>query len=66
MRLMTAHKILIGSAIAFFVFFTIFELRSYTKTGELVDLVSGIFGLVVAVGFAVYFRRLQKLPGPET
>ena len=66
MRLMTAHKILIGSAIAFFLFFTIFELRSYANTGALVDLVSGLFGLVVAIGFAVYFRRLQKLPGPGT
>ena len=60
MRLITAHKILIASAIAFFLFFAYFELHSYAATGAVVDLVSGIFGFAVAVVFAVYFRQLQR------
>jgi hypothetical protein len=65
MRLITAHKILIGSAVAFFAFFAAFELRTYAGTGGLTDLVSGIFGLAVAVGFAVYLRRLWTRGAPS-
>ena len=36
MRLMTAHKILIGSAIAMFAFFTAWEVRQGFRTGEVV------------------------------
>jgi hypothetical protein len=64
MRLITAHKILIGSAVAFFAFFALFELRAYAASGSLTDLLSGIFGLAVAVGFAVYLRRLWTRPVP--
>ena len=65
MRLITAHKILIASAVAFFLFFAVFELRSYADSGTFGDLASGIFGLAVAVGFALYFRRLRA-PTPPT
>jgi hypothetical protein len=58
MRLITAHKILIGSAVAFFLFFAVFELRSYASSGTLADLASGIFGLAVAVGFGLYLRTV--------
>jgi hypothetical protein len=60
MRLITAHKILIASATAFFLFFAGFELRSYAHTSAPVDLVSGIFGVAAAVGFALYFYRLHR------
>jgi hypothetical protein len=60
MRLITAHKILIGSAVVFFAFFGVFELRSYGATGSLGDLASGIFGLVIAVGFALYLRTIRQ------
>ena len=58
MRLITAHKILIGSAVAFFLFFAVFELRSYAGSGNSTDLLGGIFGLAVAIGFAVYLRSV--------
>jgi uncharacterized membrane protein (GlpM family) len=64
MRLITAHKILIGSAVAFFSFFALIELRAYASSGALTDLASSIFGLVVAVGFAVYLRRLWTRAAP--
>jgi hypothetical protein len=58
MRLITAHKILIGSAAAFFVFFAVVELRSYQQGGGLGDLLSAAFGLAVAAAFALYLRAL--------
>lgn len=58
MRLITAHKILIASAIALFLFFAVFELRRYASSGSLTDLASGVFGLAVAVGFGLYLRAI--------
>jgi len=58
MRLMTAHKILIGSAVVFFAFFALFEARRYAASGSLRDLASGVFAFAVAVGFAVYLRSV--------
>jgi len=58
MRLLTAHKILIASAVVFFAFFGLFEMRSFAATGGLTDLASGAFGLGVAVGFALYLRTV--------
>lgn len=66
MRLITAHKILIASAVAFFLFFAVFELRSYADSGTSGDLASGLFGLAVAVGFALYFRRLRAAQPPPS
>lgn len=59
MRIKTAHKILIGSAIAFFVFFGVWQFRVYTRTGEAGTLVTGILSVMVAVGFGIYFRSLR-------
>ena len=58
MRLMTAHKILIASAVAFFAFFALFEMRSFAATGSIADLASGVLGLGVAVGFGFYLRTV--------
>ena len=54
MKLITAHRILIMAAIAFFVFFAIVM---YLKTGSVViPLVS----LAVAAGLRIYFRSLAR------
>lgn len=54
MKLITAHRILILAAIAFFVFFAVVL---YLKTGSiLIPLVS----LAVAAGLRVYFRSLTR------
>ena len=65
MSLITAHRILIGTAIAFFVFFGLWEivgfLRGRSETG---DVLQGIVALIVAGAFGVYFptneRRYRK------
>lgn len=58
MRLITAHKILIASASAFFAFFAFFELRSFAATGSLTDLGTSVAGLGVAIGFGLYLRTV--------
>jgi hypothetical protein len=65
MRLLTAHKILIGSAVAFFAFFALFQIRSFAATGSLTDLGSGVIGLGVAVGFALYLRTVWSRRSPH-
>jgi hypothetical protein len=54
MKLITAHRILILAAIAFFV---VFAVIMYVKTGAVViPLVS----LAVAAGLRIYFRSLAR------
>jgi len=65
MRLLTAHKILIGSAVAFFAFFALFEMRSFATTGNLADLASGVVGLAAAVGFGLYLRTVFARAGQD-
>lgn len=59
MRIKTAHKILIASAIVFFVFFGIWKFLDYAKTGETWTLVIGLASTLAAVGFALYLRTLR-------
>lgn len=60
MRLMTAHKILIGTSIVFFIFFSGWELTNFFGAGGGWALARSVLYLGVAVGFAVYFRTLKN------
>ena len=60
MRLLTAHKILISTAVIFFIFFALWELRHYFS-GDSWAGVRGILYLVVAIGFAVYLKQIKRL-----
>ena len=56
MKLITAHRILIGAGIAFFVFYAAITLaREQTTMG----LVQAAASLAVAVGLVVYYRTLK-------
>jgi hypothetical protein len=56
-RLITAHRILIGAGIAFFIFYAMVVLmRDHTATG----LVHALVSLAVAVGLALYYRTLRR------
>ena len=58
MRLMTAHKILIGTSIAFFVLFSAIQWRGISKgTGSLPVALAGA-GAAVLLG--VYFGTLRN------
>ena len=60
MRLLTAHKILISTAVVFFLFFALWELRNYTNAGEFwAALRSGLY-LLVALAFGVYLKNLKR------
>lgn len=60
MRLLTAHKILITTAVVFFFFFALWELRNYFNTSDGWAMGKSALYVVVAVGFAIYLKNLKK------
>lgn len=56
MSLETAHKILISTAVLFFLGYAMWELRGYSHVGEVGALLRGVGSLLAAVGLAVYLR----------
>jgi hypothetical protein len=59
----TAHKILIASAIGFFLIYALWELADYTQSGETGALVWSLAGTGAAVGLAVYLWRFIRALG---
>jgi hypothetical protein len=59
-RLITAHRILIGAGIAFFLLYALIEARLWLRTGSGSALVQAIFAPLIALGFALYYRSLAK------
>ena len=56
MKLITAHRVLIGVGIAFFLLYAMLVLmRDHTATG----LVHALVSLAVAVGLVLYYRTLK-------
>ncbi len=60
MRLITAHRILILAAIAFFLFYAIFLARRYIDAGGAGFLVQCAISALVAVGLIAYYRTLKR------
>ena len=60
MRLITAHRILIGAGIAFFLFYAIFQVRLYARDGGAAPLVQAVVSAAVAAGFVLYYRTLKR------
>jgi hypothetical protein len=60
MKLITAHRILIGAAIAFFVFFAGFQLRLYVRGPSMAPLVQAALSAAVVVGLVLYYRTLSR------
>ena len=60
MKLITAHRILIGAAIAFFVFFAAIQLRQYMRVPGTAPLVEAVVSVVIAVGLVLYYRTLAR------
>jgi len=58
--LLTAHKILITTAVVFFFGFALWELRNYAQSGEVWASIRALLYVVVSVGFWVYLRSLKK------
>ena len=60
MSIRTAHKILITTAIIFFVFYAIWEIRNYAHPGGGWALLRGMISGTVAVGLGLYLRYFLK------
>lgn len=61
---MTAHRILIATAIVFFLFYALWELVHYSNTGNPWALVRSIVSGLASIGFTIYFRSLKRFLGP--
>ena len=59
MKLLTAHKILISSAVVFFIFFAFWEYRNYASGDSWAAWRSGLY-FIVALGFGVYLKNLKR------
>jgi hypothetical protein len=60
MKLITAHKILISSAIIFFIFFALWELRKHAVSDDAWSVGRAGLYIVVAIGFGIYFKNLKR------
>jgi hypothetical protein len=58
-RLITAHRILIGAAIAFFLFYTLFQLRRGWGPGGTPALGQALVSAIVVIGLGIYYRSLR-------
>ena len=59
MKILTAHKILISSAVVFFVFFAFWEYRNSANGDSWAVWRSGLY-LLVALGFGIYLKNLKR------
>ena len=58
-KLLTAHKILISSAVIFFIFFALWELRNYSNSGDSWAIFRSLLYLLVSLGFGIYLKNLK-------
>lgn len=70
MTLLTAHRILIGSAVALFVYYGLWELQGWRAAGAGAGWMRGAVSLALAAGLALYILTLRPKrhhgdrPGP--
>jgi hypothetical protein len=60
MKLLTAHKILISTAAVFFIFFSLWELRNYSNTGDGWAAGRSALYFLTGIGFAIYLKNLKR------
>ncbi len=60
MKLLTAHKILITTAVVFFFGFAAREFKDYLDTANRWSMLGAAFYLLVAFGFSIYLWSLKK------
>jgi len=58
-RILTAHRILIGTFVVFSLFFGGWQLNQWTKGGGAVALAMGALSWIVAGGFGLYLWSLR-------
>lgn len=60
MKLITAHRILIGAGIAFFFFYAAVLLRHYATGGTTGELIQAAASTAIAIGLIAYYRTLKR------
>jgi len=65
MTLLTAHRILIASAIALFAFLAVHQGRIYSQAGGVGSLFLAAASAVVVFGLALYYRTIPRARPPE-
>ena len=55
-----AHRILIGAAIAFGIFYTFWEAGAYRQTHEIGHLVIALVTAIITVAMAYYLKNLRR------
>jgi hypothetical protein len=61
--LIIAHRVLIGTAIVFGIFFTAWELAAYRRTGELENLVIAVVAALITLAMGYYLKNLRRFVG---
>ncbi len=64
MTLLTAHRILIGTAVAFFIYYGLWEFAGWRSTGDSSGILRGAASLAAAGGLGLYFLTLRQKGGP--
>lgn len=60
MLIIIAHRILIGTAICFGVFYTVWEALAYRQTHEASHLVIAVISAVITLAMAYYLKNLRR------
>ena len=58
--IIVAHRILIGAAILFGVFFTGWRVVQYRQTASLEHLIASLISAVITIGLAYYLKNLRR------
>jgi hypothetical protein len=60
MLIIIAHRILIGTAICFGIFYTTWEVFAYRRTHELIHLLIALISAVITLAMAYYLKNLRR------
>ena len=60
MLIIIAHRILIGTAICFGVFYTGWEALAYRESHEVGHLVIALISLIITIAMAYYLKNLRR------
>jgi hypothetical protein len=66
MSLITAHKILIASAVALFIFYALWELMHYFSSADGWAIARCTASAIVAIGFGLYYPTIDRRYRPPS
>jgi divalent metal cation (Fe/Co/Zn/Cd) transporter len=58
--IMIAHRLLIGTAVCFGIFYTVWEALAYRETTEVSHLVIAVISAVITLAMAYYLKNLRR------